>query len=210
MYTATDLIKDLLEIKAISLNVNNPYTWASGLKSPIYTDNRAVIAYPKIRQNIAQLLADKIRATYPKVTVIGGVATAGIPHATQVANILQLPLNYVRTTPKDHGKGKQIEGRCEAGDNVVLIDDLISTGGSILQTVDAIRDTGANVIGTAAIFSYGLNEADRNFADKNTELITIASFSDLIKTAREIDYITDDELTLLKKWHKDLKDGVTN
>lgn len=201
-YTAKQLIADLLEIKAVSLRPKQPFTWASGLKSPIYTDNRLTFAYPDIRVKIAELLAERIRDTYPSVSVIGGVATAGIPHATSVANVLRLPLNYVRSKPKDHGRGRQIEGRCEKGDKVVLIDDLISTGGSILKTVEAVQKEGIEVVGTASIFSYDLPLAKENFAKAKMRTLALVTFPELIEEARDVGYIDDAELGLLKEWHR--------
>ena len=201
MYTSKELIGDLLKIKAVSLSPKDPFTWASGLKSPIYTDNRLTFAHPEIRVKIAELLAQKIKTTYPDVSVIGGVATAGIPHATSVANVLGLPLNYVRSKPKDHGRGKQIEGRCEKGDKVVLIDDLISTGGSILKTVEAVQKEGIEVVGTASIFSYDLPLAKENFAKANMTTLALVTFPELIEEAKAVGYIDDAELELLKDWH---------
>ncbi len=202
MYNPNQLITDLLEIKAVSLSPKEPYTWASGLKSPIYTDNRLTFAYPEIRQRIANLLAGMIDENYPDVTVIGGVATAGIPHATSVANVLNLPLNYVRSKPKDHGRGKQIEGRCEKGDKVVLIDDLISTGGSILKTVEAVQKEGIEIVGTASIFSYDLPLAKENFEKAKMKTVALVTFPKLIEEAKNVGYIDESELNLLKDWHQ--------
>ncbi|WP_334352418.1 orotate phosphoribosyltransferase [Companilactobacillus sp. HBUAS56257] len=199
---ARDIASQLLKIKAVTLSPKEPFTWASGIKSPIYTDNRLTIAYPKFRQTIANDLAALIKEKYPDVEVIGGVATAGIPHATGVANTLELPLNYVRPKKKDHGKKGQIEGRCQAGDKVVLIDDLISTGGSILKAVDAVRETGAKVIGTVAIFSYDLPESKTNFTQKDMQLFTLTDFPTLIEVAQELDYVEKDDTQLLHEWYK--------
>lgn len=199
---ARDIASQLLKIKAVTLSPKEPFTWASGIKSPIYTDNRLTIAYPKFRQTIANDLAALIKEKYPNVEVIGGVATAGIPHATGVANTLELPLNYVRPKKKDHGKKGQIEGRCQAGDKVVLIDDLISTGGSILKAVDAVRETGAKVIGTVAIFSYDLPESKTNFTQKDMQLFTLTDFPTLIEVAQELDYVEKDDTQLLHEWYK--------
>ena len=199
---ARDIASQLLKIKAVTLSPKEPFTWASGIKSPIYTDNRLTIAYPKFRQTIADDLSVLIKEKYPDVEVIGGVATAGIPHATGVANALGLPLNYVRPKKKDHGKKGQIEGRCEANDKVVLIDDLISTGGSILKAVDAVKETGAQVIGTVAIFSYDLPESKTNFAQKDLQLFTLTDFPTLIEVAQELDYVEKNDTELLHEWYK--------
>lgn len=200
---AANIAEQLLKIKAVTLSPKEPFTWASGIKSPIYTDNRLTIAYPEFRQTIAHDLADLIKENYPEAEVIGGVATAGIPHASGVANILNLPLNYVRPQKKDHGKKGQIEGRCQKGDKVVLIDDLISTGGSILKAVKAIREAGAEVIGTVAIFSYDLPESTQNFADAKTKLYTLTDYPTMIQVAQEQHYVEENDMELLQQWYKD-------
>ncbi|MDO1604918.1 orotate phosphoribosyltransferase [Lactobacillus sp. YT155] len=209
MYTSQKLIQDLLKIKAVTLSPDQPYVWASGLQAPIYTDNRLTFGHTEVRQNIAKLMASIIRKNYPEVTVICGVATAGIPHATAVANILNLPLSYVRPQPKDHGRGKQIEGCVTADDKVVVIDDLISTGGSVLKAVEVVRRTGAQVLGTTAIFSYNLPLADANFSKHNTQLISLTNFHELIQEAKDSKYINDYELLLLRRWYQELKGLVS-
>lgn len=200
---AVDIASQLLKIKAVTLNPKEPFTWASGIKAPIYTDNRLTIAYPEFRQTIAKDLSDLIMEHYPDVEVIGGVATAGIPHATGVSNILNLPLNYVRPQKKDHGKKSQIEGRLQKGDKVVLIDDLISTGGSILKAVKAVREEGGIVIGTVAIFSYGLPESTINFTNSETELFTLTNYLTMIEVAQEQKYVDASDMNLLQQWYKD-------
>ncbi|WP_099974691.1 orotate phosphoribosyltransferase [Lactobacillus terrae] len=197
-----EIANDLLEIGAVSLNVQEPYTWASGIKSPIYTDNRMTIAYPEVRQKIVRYLSHKIFVRYSNIDVISGVATAGIPHATGVANNLNLVMNYVRSSAKDHGTKSLIEGRCESGDRIVIIDDLISTGGSLLKAVDNIKAEGGNVIGSAAIFSYSLEVGNKNFADKSLELVTLTNYQDLITVAEEKKLISSDDLYLLNEWQK--------
>ena len=200
---ANNIASQLLKIKAVTLSPKEPFTWASGIKSPIYTDNRLTIAYPDFRQTIAHDLADLIKEHYPEVEVIGGVATAGIPHATGVSNILNLPLNYVRPQKKDHGKKSQIEGRCNKGDKVVLIDDLISTGGSILKAVKAVREEGGDVIGTVAIFSYDLPESTKNFEDADTKLYTLTDYPTMINVAKQQDYVEENDMELLQQWYQD-------
>lgn len=200
---ANNIASQLLRIKAVTLSPKKPFVWASGIKAPIYTDNRLTIAYPEFRQTIAHDLAELIKENYPDVEVIGGVATAGIPHATGVSNILNLPLNYVRPQKKDHGKKSQIEGRCNKGDKVVLIDDLISTGGSILKAVKAVREEGGDVIGTVAIFSYDLPESTKNFADADTKLFTLTDYPTMINAAKELDYVEESDTELLQQWYKD-------
>lgn len=200
---ADSIATQLLKIKAVKLSPKEPFTWISGIKSPIYTDNRMTIAYPEFRKQIAEELAQLIKDNYPEANVISGVATAGIPHATGVSNILDLPMNYVRSKPKDHGTKSQIEGRCQPGDKVVVIDDLISTGGSVLEAVDVVRAAGAEVVGTAAIFTYNLPEADKNFAAHKTELKTLTNYPVMINVAEKLGYVESEDVDLLHQWYKD-------
>ncbi|MGX5377055.1 orotate phosphoribosyltransferase [Ligilactobacillus sp. LYQ135] len=194
--------KNLLKIDAVKLSPEEPFTWASGIKSPIYCDNRLTISYPEIRKEIAQGIANQIKTNFPNVEVIGGVATAGIPHAAWVAEILNLPLIYVRSKPKDHGRGKQIEGIIKKNAKTVLIDDLLSTGGSVLKAVEAAKKDGANVIGVSAIFSYQLPVVERNFIDAKLSFTTLTNYSELLEVAKEEKYITEKQLEILKKWRK--------
>ncbi|WP_125767793.1 orotate phosphoribosyltransferase [Companilactobacillus furfuricola] len=200
---AENIASHLLKIKAVKLSPKEPFTWISGIKSPIYTDNRMTIAYPEFRQQIAQDLADLIKENYPEANVISGVATAGIPHAAGVANILNLPMNYVRSKPKGHGTKRQIEGRLQKGDKVVVIDDLISTGGSVLEAVDVVRNAGAEVVGTAAIFTYNLPEADENVAKHQTTLKTLTNYPVMIEQAQKLGYVEAEDTELLHQWYKD-------
>lgn len=197
-----EIAKDLLKIKAVKLSPAKPFTWASGIKSPIYCDNRLTISYPEIRKQIAQGLAAQIKAEFPDVEVIGGVATAGIPHAAWVADELGLPLIYVRSKPKDHGRGKQIEGVLPAHAKTVLIDDLLSTGGSVLKAVKAAQNEGADVIGVGAIFSYQLSAVSANFKQVGLSFTTLTNYSELFEAATEENYIAEDQLETLKKWRK--------
>lgn len=197
-----EIAKDLLKIKAVKLSPAKPFTWASGIKSPIYCDNRLTISYPEIRKQIAQGLAAQIKAEFPDVEVIGGVATAGIPHAAWVADELGLPLIYVRSKPKDHGRGKQIEGVLPAHAKTVLIDDLLSTGGSVLKAVKAAQNEGADVIGVGAIFSYQLSVVSANFKQVGLSFTTLTNYSELLEAATEENYIAEDQLETLKKWRK--------
>jgi orotate phosphoribosyltransferase len=192
----------LLEIGAVKFQPNTPFTWASGLKSPIYTDNRQTISYPEVRDTIANGLAALIREKYPEANVIGGVATAGIPHAAWVAQVMNLPMVYVRSKPKDHGSGNQIEGRVDGDSHVVLIDDLISTGGSVLGAVDAVRKAGAQVDGVVSIFSYELPAADENFAAANTAFAPLTTYSELVAAAGEQGQLTAEEMQTLTEWRK--------
>ena len=197
-----EIAKDLLKIKVVKLSPDKPFTWASGIKSPIYCDNRLTISYPEIRKQIAQGLAAQIKAEFPDVEVIGGVATAGIPHAAWVADELGLPLIYVRSKPKDHGRGKQIEGVLPAHAKTVLIDDLLSTGGSVLKAVKAAQNEGADVIGVGAIFSYQLPAVSANFEQAGLSFTTLTNYSELLEAATEENYIAADQLETLEKWRK--------
>lgn len=200
---AQSIAKDLLKIEAVFLSPNEPFTWASGIKSPIYCDNRITMSYPKVRGEIAAGLAAKIKEAYPDVEVIAGTATAGIPHAAWVAEILDLPMVYIRSKAKDHGKGNQIEGRITKNQKMVIIEDLISTGGSVLEAAAAAKREGADVLGVAAIFTYELPKGTQNFADKETKLVTLTNYSTLIETAVAEHYIAECDLVLLKDWKKD-------
>ena len=172
------IAKDLLSIKAVELSPAKPFTWASGLKSPIYCDNRLTISYPEIRTRIAQGIAAQIKDRYPDAEVIAGTATAGIPHAAWVAAELNLPLVYVRSKPKDHGQGRQVEGVLPNGAKTVVIDDLLSTGGSVLKAVTAAQNEGAHVSGGPGIFSYQLPQLDANFQEAGIPNTTITNYTE--------------------------------
>ena len=197
------IASDLLEIKAVSFSTNPPYTWASGIKAPIYTDNRLTIAYPRIREQIASSLARVITTNFPDVSVIGGVATAGIPHAALISQNLNLPMIYVRSQPKDHGKGRQLEGKLQAGDQVVLIDDLISTGGSVLKAVAAVRALDIEVLGVAAIFNYQLPDATTNFQAAEVPLVTLTDYDHLIQQASQQHYLAAQDVASVQNWRED-------
>lgn len=203
-----NIAKDLLAIEAVFLSPNEPFTWASGLKSPIYCDNRITMSYPKVRKAIAQGLAEKIKQAFTDVEVIAGTATAGIPHAAWVAEILDLPMVYIRSKAKDHGKGNQIEGRIFEGQKMVVIEDLISTGQSVLEATEAAKREGANVLGVAAIFTYELPAGEENFAKAELPLFTLTNYSVLIETALAEKYIDEAELALLKEWKKNPADWL--
>lgn len=197
------IAKDLLSIKAVELSPAKPFTWASGLKSPIYCDNRLTISYPEIRTRIAQGIAAQIKDRYPDAEVIAGTATAGIPHAAWVAAELNLPLVYVRSKPKDHGQGRQVEGVLPNGAKTVVIDDLLSTGGSVLKAVTAAQNEGAQVIGVAGIFSYQLPQLDANFQEAGIPYTTITNYTELLDAAVEEDYVTAEERAVLADWRRD-------
>ncbi len=192
----------LLAVKAIRLQPTEPFTWSSGWKSPIYCDNRVTLAYPDVRTFIKNALAELVQYYYPGVQVIAGVATAGIPQGALVADALNLPYCYVRPEPKAHGMGKQIEGYLETGHKVVVIEDLISTGGSSLKVVDALRAAGTEVLGMAAIFTYGFELADQNFAGKNVPLVCLSNYDALLTEAQSLNYIPADAMNSLAAWRK--------
>jgi len=193
----------LLQIKAIKLQPANPFTWASGWKSPIYCDNRKTLSYPTIRTFIRQSYADVILDKFGKPDVIAGVATGGIAQGALVAQELGLPFVYVRTSPKAHGLGNQIEGDFEAGQKVVVIEDLISTGGSSLQAVSALRAAGCEVKGLVAIFSYGFEVAKENFTNAKCPFETLTNYDYLMTQAVKHDYITESDVTSLQSWRQD-------
>lgn len=203
MNTNQLIASDLLKINAVTLSPNEPFTWASGIKAPIYTDNRITISFPEVRTHIADGLSELIRNKFPEVKVIGGVATAGISHAAIVADKMDLPMIYVRSKPKDHGRGKQMEGRINQQDPIVLIDDLLSTGKSVLNAAQALKNEGYNVIGVVAIFSYELTDSTNNFKEAGIEFDTLTNYTTIIEQAKAENSISDDELVVLRKWRDD-------
>lgn len=192
----------LLQIKAIKLQPNNPFTWASGWKSPIYCDNRVTLSYPTIRTYIRQKLSELVHEEFGNVGCVAGVATAGIPQGALVAQELGVPFIYVRAKPKEHGRGNMIEGEIMPGKRVVVIEDLISTGKSSLQAVDALREAGYDVAGLVAIFTYGFNEAVENFKQANCPFYTLSNYNALIKYAVANQYVTEADQELLSKWRE--------
>ena len=200
MTLAKEIARDLLKIKAVYLKPEEPFTWASGIKSPIYTDNRVTLAYPETRTLIEDGFVEKIRAEFPDVEVIAGTATAGIPHGAIIADKMNLPFAYIRSKPKDHGAGNQIEGRVAPGQKMVVIEDLISTGGSVLDAIAAAKREGADVIGAAAIFTYELPKAEKNFNDAGVKLVTLSNYTELIHLAEQEGYINAEGLALLKRF----------
>ena len=192
--------KSLMDIKAVMLRPDQPFVWASGWHSPIYCDNRRILSFPEIRENVCGWMADIIRKQYPEVEVIVGVATGAIAHGYLVAHILGKPFCYVRPKPKDHGTGSQIEGILEPGSKVVIVEDLISTGMSSLAAKNALVNAGADVMGMVAIFSYGFNTARKAFEDANVELTTLSNYDALIDVASETGYIRPEDIDVLKEW----------
>jgi orotate phosphoribosyltransferase len=193
----------LLQIKAIKLQPSNPFTWASGWKSPIYCDNRKTLSFPDVRCFIRDSFAVMIRDLYPQAELIAGVATGAIAHGALVADKLGLPFIYVRSGAKEHGLGNQIEGYFEKGQKVVVIEDLISTGGSSLNAVDALRESGCDVLGMVAIFTYEFKKATDAFESGNCSLNALSNYSILIETALRTGYIGQAEVETLKKWRSD-------
>jgi orotate phosphoribosyltransferase len=190
----------LLSIDAVRLSPEKPFQWSSGWHSPIYCDNRLALSYPHVRTDVKNALAEAIKTHFGGAEVIAGVATAGIPQGALVADTLALPYIYVRPEPKSHGMGNQIEGRLLAGQKVVVIEDLISTGGSSLKVVDVLRQAGADVLGMVAIFTYGFEIAAENFRQKNVPLICLSNYDCLIKEAIKLDYADASELETLTQW----------
>lgn len=201
--TAAQIAVSLLQIKAIKLNNDKPFTWASGLQSPIYCDNRKALSFPQIRTFIRQELSKAIQDLYGDFDVVAGVATAGIPQGVLVAQDLGLPFIYVRSSKKEHGMTNLIEGVLNKGQSVVVVEDLISTGKSSLDAVEALRAAGAKVKGMAAIFTYGLDVAKKNFKDAECPLIVLSDYDRLIKEAVENNYISTKDKDSLLSWRKD-------
>ncbi|HYK71756.1 MAG TPA: orotate phosphoribosyltransferase [Pseudoneobacillus sp.] len=194
------IAEDLLEIKAVSLNPTNPFIWSSGLKSPIYCDNRSTLGYPEIRRKIASGLATLISEKYPLVECIAGTATAGIPHAAWVSDLLNLPMSYVRSKAKAHGAGKQIEGQALPMQKVVVVEDLISTGGSVITAVKALREAGCEVLGVISIFTYELDLAIKNLESEGIRFASLTDYTTLVEAAVENGYIQKEELDSLLEW----------
>lgn len=201
--TAGKVAQMLLQIEAIKLRADHPFTWSSGWKSPIYCDNRLSLSYPDIRKAIKDGLVEAIRGNFAAAEAIAGVATAGIPQGALVAEALNLPFAYVRPKPKDHGMENLIEGRVTKGQKVVVVEDLVSTGGSSLKAVEALRKEGAQVLGMVSIFNYGFDIATRNFHDADVSLVSLSDFSHLLTFAVDNNYVSESDLVSLKSWRVD-------
>ena len=200
------IAKELLKINAVFLKPNDPFTWASGIKSPIYCDNRLTLSFPKTRHIIEFALAEKVKEKYPECEYIMGTATAGIAHAALVSELLALPMGYVRSSSKDHGCTNKIEGAIIQGAKVVVIEDLISTGGSCVKVVNALKEAGFQVLGVVAIFSYNLDKATKVFKENKTEYHAISNYDVLKEVAVEKEYIKKEDLSKLNKWKQDPSD----
>ncbi|KAA0564121.1 orotate phosphoribosyltransferase [Bacillus sp. CH30_1T] len=195
-----EIAKKLLDIEAVFLNPSEPFTWSSGIKSPIYCDNRLTLSYPTVRDEISTGLVEIIKEQFPDVEVIAGTATAGIPHAAWVSEKLNLPMCYVRSKAKAHGKGKQIEGKAAPGQKVVVVEDLISTGGSCITAVNALREAGCDVLGVAAIFTYELEKGKRMLEEHDIKAFALSDYSSLLAVALQNSIIREEELEQLKLW----------
>ncbi len=203
MSTPKQFAEKLLQIKALQVNLQKPYTWASGWRSPVYCDNRKVLSFPYVRDFVKSELANMVLEKFPDAEVIAGVATAGIAHGVMAADLLRLPFIYVRSKPKEHGMGNQIEGHLEPGKKVVVVEDLISTGKSSLQVVDALRAQGAEVLGMCGLFTYGFPVADEAFAKAGIPLYTISNYMALMEVATELGLVKKEDSEILAQWRQD-------
>jgi len=200
------IAKDLLKIKAVFFRPDEPFTWASGIKSPVYTDNRLTLTAPEVRNDVENALADIIREKYPQCDVLMGTSTAGIAHAAIVGHILGMPMGYVRSGNKDHGRQNQIEGKLEKGQKVVVVEDLISTGGSCIEVVNVLREAGAEVLGIVSIFTYGMQKGLDRLAAANVENTSLTNFDVIAKVAAEEGYIAESDVERLIKFRNNPSD----
>ena len=203
---AYEVASSLLKIKAVFLRPNEPFTWASGIKSPIYCDNRLTLSYPEIRDIIENGLSELIKEYYPTCEVVMGTSTAGIPHAAYVSSILNLPMGYVRGGAKDHGRGNQIEGVVPKGKNVVVIEDLISTAGSSIEVVNILKEAGCNVLGIASIFSYELKKGIDRLKEADVINHSLSNFTTLIEVSNQMGYIEEKDVSKIKKFQNNPSD----
>ena len=202
------IARQLLSIGAVELRPHDPFTWASGVKSPIYCDNRLTMSYPSVRKEIAKGLAGLIEEFYPDCQVVAGTATAGIPHAAWVSDLLELPMVYVRSKAKEHGQGNMVEGKVVAGQKVVVVEDLISKGGSVLQAAEGLRAAGFDVLGIVAIFTYDLPQSIDAIREAGFTFHTLTNFPALVEEAIETGAIREEDLPMLADWHENLKAGT--
>ncbi len=200
------IAKDLLKIKAVFLSPDEPFTWASGIKSPIYCDNRLTLTAPEVRNDVEKSLAEVVKTYYPEAEVLMGTSTAGIAHAAITAHLLDMPMGYVRSGAKDHGRQNQIEGKLNPGDKVVVIEDLISTGGSVIEVVDALREVGAEVLGIASIFTYGMKKGLDRMAEANVKNISLTDFDTIVEVAAKENYIKEEDKERLIKFRNNPSD----
>ncbi|MBE5847961.1 MAG: orotate phosphoribosyltransferase [Lachnospiraceae bacterium] len=200
------IAKDLLSIGAVFFRPNEPFTWASGIKSPVYCDNRLTLTAPKVRTDVENGLAKLVKENYPEVEVLMGTSTAGIAHAAITAHILDMPMGYVRGSAKDHGRQNRIEGKLEKGQKVVVVEDLISTGGSVIDVVEALREEGAEVLGVVSIFTYGMKKGLERLAAANVKNISLTNFDVIAKVAAEENYIKAEDVERLLKFRDNPSD----
>ena len=200
------IAKDLLKIKAVFFRPDEPFTWASGIKSPVYCDNRLTLTAPEVRLDVEQGLAQLIKENYPEAEVLMGTSTAGIAHAAITAHLLNMPMGYVRSGAKDHGRQNQIEGRLEPGQKVVVVEDLISTGGSVLEVVDVLREAGADVLGVVSIFTYGMKKGLERLAAANVKNVSLTNFDVVAAAAAEEGYIKPEDVQRLIAFRNDPSD----
>ncbi len=206
MTTEKLIAKDLLSIGAVFFRPEQPFTWASGIKSPVYCDNRLTLTAPAVRLDVENGLAETIRQEYPDCEVLMGTSTAGIAHAAIVGHIMGLPMGYVRSGAKDHGRGNQIEGKLEAGQKVVVVEDLISTGGSVLEVVNVLREAGAEVLGIASIFTYGMKKGIERLAEANVKNVSLTNFDVIASVAAEEGYIKEADIERLIQFRNNPSD----
>lgn len=202
----TRIAKDLLSIKAVFLRPQEPFTWASGIKSPVYCDNRLTLTAPAVRSDVENALAETVRREYPDAEVLMGTSTAGIAHAAITGHILGLPMGYVRSGAKDHGRQNRIEGRLEPGQKVVVVEDLISTGGSVIEVVDALREAGAEVLGIVSIFTYGMKKGLKRLEEAHVRNVSLSNFDVLVQVAAGEGYIRPEDVSRLLAFRDDPSD----
>ena len=206
MDTKTRIAEDLLKIGAVFFRPNEPFTWASGIKSPVYCDNRLTLTAPDVRNDVENAIAETVKREYPDAQVLMGTSTAGIAHAAIAAHILGLPMGYVRSGNNDHGRQNRIEGRLDAGEKVVVIEDLISTGGSVIEVVDALREAGAEVLGVVSIFTYGMQKGLDRLAAAQVRNVSLTNFDEICVVAAENGYIAPADIERLKHFRDDPSD----
>ncbi len=202
----TQIAKDLLSIKAVFFRPDEPFTWASGIKSPVYCDNRLTLAYPEVRTHVEEAIAETVKANFPEAEALMGTSTAGIAHAAISAHIMGIPMGYVRSGAKDHGRQNQIEGKLEKGQKVVVIEDLISTGGSVIEVVNVLREAGAEVLGIVSIFTYGMQKGLDRLAEADVKNISLTNFDVIAEIAAEDGYIAKSDVERLIKFRNNPSD----
>jgi orotate phosphoribosyltransferase len=207
MTLQNEIAHAMLKVGAVELNPTDLFTWASGIKSPIYCDTRLTISDPIIRKQLANGLAQNIKEFFPGTEVVAGTATAGIPHAAWVSDILDLPMVYVRSKAKEHGRGNQIEGKYAPGQKVVVVEDIVSTGGSSITAVEALRAAGCEVLGVVCVYTYNLPKAEEAFDAAGIKYVSLTNFDYLVEAANESGAISQEQIPFLKEWHADLKAG---